>query len=65
MKELKHVNIWSSSVEIIDQIVVDECQKNCSRLTSLNLSHNSFDSVPPVLACLAVNLNRLNMSYNR
>ncbi|KAK6640323.1 hypothetical protein RUM44_012009 [Polyplax serrata] len=64
MKELKHINIWNSSVEITEQIVLDECQQNCSQLTLLNLSHNSFSAVPPVLACLAVNLTRLNMSYN-
>lgn len=65
MKELRHVNVWGSSVEITEQIVVNECQQNCSRLTSLNLAHNPIDSVPPVLACLALNLTRLNMSYNK
>uniref|UniRef100_A0A8D9E2H8 non-specific serine/threonine protein kinase n=1 Tax=Cacopsylla melanoneura TaxID=428564 RepID=A0A8D9E2H8_9HEMI len=33
-------------------------------LLSLNLAHNLFTSVPPVLPCLAVNLAKLNMAYN-
>lgn len=65
MKELKHANIWNSAVNITERIVTEECEKNCSQLTSLNLAHNSFDSVPPMLACIAVNLLKLNMSYNR
>ncbi|XP_068625771.1 leucine-rich repeat serine/threonine-protein kinase 1 [Battus philenor] len=35
-----------------------------SPLSSLNLSHNQFTSVPPPLACLAPSLTRLNMAYN-
>ncbi|KAL0267443.1 UNVERIFIED_CONTAM: hypothetical protein PYX00_009712 [Menopon gallinae] len=64
VKDLRHQNLWSSSIEIAEQIVTDQCQQNCSHLSALNLAHNLFTSVPPLLACLAVNLTRLNMSYN-
>lgn len=33
-------------------------------LTNLNLANNLFTSIPLTLPCLAVNLTRLNMSYN-
>lgn len=36
-----------------------------SKMMSLNLSHNSFSTIPPVLACAATSLIRLNLSYNR
>lgn len=34
------------------------------QLTYLNLANNLFTSIPLALPCLAVNLTRLNMSYN-
>ena len=33
-------------------------------LKDLNLSHNKFSSVPPMLACVCVCLQKLNISYN-
>lgn len=36
-----------------------------SQLSSLNIANNLFTSIPAALPCLAVNLTRLNMSYNR
>ncbi|XP_017968519.1 leucine-rich repeat serine/threonine-protein kinase 1 isoform X2 [Drosophila navojoa] len=35
-----------------------------SQLSSLNIANNLFTSIPAALPCLAVNLTRLNMSYN-
>lgn len=35
------------------------------QLAALNLAHNAYEIVPPILSCFAVNLARLNMSYNR
>lgn len=35
-----------------------------SQLSSLNLAHNMFAAVPAALTCLAINLTRLNMSFN-
>ncbi|XP_050691737.1 leucine-rich repeat serine/threonine-protein kinase 1-like isoform X4 [Eriocheir sinensis] len=66
-RELKHHSLWSSTVEIQESLVgVRETQEETlSNLQSLNLSHNSFMSVPNGLACLALSLNRLNLSYNR
>lgn len=65
---LIHHNVWNRTVEIMEQIArvddASEVKSNSSQLSSLNLSHNSFSSIPPVLSCLAVNLTRLNMSYN-
>ncbi|XP_050524105.1 leucine-rich repeat serine/threonine-protein kinase 1 isoform X2 [Daktulosphaira vitifoliae] len=64
---LVHHNVWNRSVEIMEQIIradETEVKSNSSQLSTLNLSHNQFSSIPPVLSCLAVNLTRLNMSYN-
>lgn len=65
---LVHHNVWNHTIEIMEQIVrvddTSEVKSNSSQLSSLNLSHNRFSSIPPVLSCLAVNLTRLNMSYN-
>ncbi|XP_075215251.1 leucine-rich repeat kinase [Lycorma delicatula] len=63
---LTHHNVWSRSVEVTEQILHpdrDNCE-DCSQLSSLNLAHNQFTSIPTVLSCLAVNLTRLNLSYN-
>ena len=35
------------------------------RLQILNLSHNAFSVIPRSLACLAPQLTRLNLSYNK
>jgi len=65
---LVHHNVWNRTIEIMEQIVrvdeTSEVKSNSSQLSSLNLSHNRFSSIPPVLSCLAVNLTRLNISYN-
>ncbi|XP_039275893.1 leucine-rich repeat serine/threonine-protein kinase 1-like [Nilaparvata lugens] len=65
-KLLSHHNVWSRSVEVTEQILHPEhdASEDCSQLSSLNLAHNQFTSVPVVLSCLAVNLTRLNLSYN-
>ncbi|KAK7861679.1 hypothetical protein R5R35_005355 [Gryllus longicercus] len=64
--DIQHHNIWSRNVEVTEQIphADGEGQENCSQLSSLNLAHNQFSCVPPALPCLAVNLTRLNLSYN-
>ena len=66
---MEHHNAWSESLVISEQVLhVEEAEKeteNCSQLTSLNLAHNQFTAIPAVLSCLAVNLTRLNMAYNR
>ncbi|XP_067008597.2 leucine-rich repeat serine/threonine-protein kinase 1 [Anabrus simplex] len=64
--DITHHNIWSRNVEVTEQILHndDENQDNCSQLSALNLAHNQFNSIPPALPCLAVNLTRLNLSYN-
>nr|CAD7202602.1 unnamed protein product [Timema douglasi] len=64
--DLTHHNIWSRNVEVTEQILHNDenNQDNCSKLSSLNLAHNQFTSIPVALPCLAVNLTRLNMSYN-
>ena len=35
-----------------------------SRLTNLNLSHNRFEALPPMLCCLVPYLTSLNLSHN-
>lgn len=65
-QDLHHDNLWSHSIEIIEASLNDDLEKEqCCQLTSLNLSHNAYKTIPPVLACFAINLSRLNMSYNR
>jgi len=39
--------------------------KRRSMLKDLDLSHNAFESSPPVLACLAPSLERLNLAHNK
>uniref|UniRef100_A0A8D8E4R7 non-specific serine/threonine protein kinase n=3 Tax=Culex pipiens TaxID=7175 RepID=A0A8D8E4R7_CULPI len=63
---VKH-HIWSKSLEVTDQELRLPDSKNdntVSQLSSLNLANNLFTSIPLALPCLAVNLTRLNMSYN-
>nr|XP_018906420.1 PREDICTED: leucine-rich repeat serine/threonine-protein kinase 1 isoform X2 [Bemisia tabaci] len=66
--DLIHHTLWVQNIEITEQIIHTEdensSQENSSQLSALNLSHNQFTSIPPVLPCLAVNLTRLNMAYN-
>ncbi|KAF5301002.1 hypothetical protein FQR65_LT08985 [Abscondita terminalis] len=62
---VKH-HIWSKNVEVTEQILHNDesVMEKASQLFALNLAHNLFASVPVVLPCLAVNLTRLNMSFN-
>lgn len=65
--ELMRHNVWSKSLEVTDQELRLPDAKNdttVSQLSSLNLANNLFTSIPLALPCLAVNLTRLNMSYN-
>ncbi|CAL4058692.1 unnamed protein product, partial [Meganyctiphanes norvegica] len=66
-KDLKNHSLWSNIIEIQESLVgVRENEENLtSNLQSLNLSHNAFTAVPTGIACLALSLNRLNLSYNR
>ncbi|KAL9897903.1 leucine-rich repeat kinase isoform 1-T1 [Glossina fuscipes fuscipes] len=64
---LLHRNIWSNNLEITDNDMKwNEAKKEegVSQLNSLNIANNLFTSIPAALPCLAVNLTRLNMSYN-
>lgn len=58
--------MWNKSVEVTEQILhTDETvSERASQLSSLNLAHNLFTSIPVVLPCLAVNLTRLNLAFN-
>lgn len=75
--DLKHLNHWSKRIELISETnwrvrnSLDSTSEGhgqggapLSKLTYLNLSQNSFTSIPSVLACLATELTRLNMSFN-
>ncbi|XP_030762504.1 leucine-rich repeat serine/threonine-protein kinase 1 isoform X2 [Sitophilus oryzae] len=64
--DLNRHHLWSKNVEVTEQILhSDEALfEKCSQLSSLNLAHNLFTSIPVVLPCLAVNLTRLNMAFN-
>ena len=65
--DLSQHNVWSRSVQVMEQISSsdEDNSMDCSHLSALNLAHNQFTAVPTVLSCLAVNLTRLNMAYNR
>lgn len=65
--DLSQHNVWSRSVQVMEQISSsdEDSTADCSHLSALNLAHNQFTAVPTVLSCLAVNLTRLNMAYNR
>lgn len=65
--ELMRHNVWSKSLEVTDQelrLPDAKLDLTVSQLSSLNLANNLFTSIPLALPCLAVNLTRLNMSYN-
>ncbi|XP_032596558.1 leucine-rich repeat serine/threonine-protein kinase 1 isoform X2 [Drosophila grimshawi] len=75
---LTHRNLWSTALDITDndmkwqqdqeqeQALADgkKPPHGASQLSSLNIANNLFTSIPAALPCLAVNLTRLNMSYN-
>lgn len=73
---INHLNYWKKKVDLVvsgasiesksshDDLNEEE-QSGVSKITYLNLSHNSFAHIPPVLACVATELTRLNLSYNR
>ncbi|XP_052864950.1 leucine-rich repeat serine/threonine-protein kinase 1 [Anopheles cruzii] len=65
--ELVKHNIWSRSLEVTEQelrLPDSRYDSTLSQLSSLNLANNLFTSIPLALPCLAVNLTRLNLSYN-
>uniref|UniRef100_A0A182PFW2 non-specific serine/threonine protein kinase n=1 Tax=Anopheles epiroticus TaxID=199890 RepID=A0A182PFW2_9DIPT len=65
--ELVRHHIWARSLEVTEQELRLSDARNdsaLSQLSSLNLANNLFTSIPLALPCLAVNLTRLNMSYN-
>ncbi|XP_055923849.1 leucine-rich repeat serine/threonine-protein kinase 1 isoform X2 [Eupeodes corollae] len=66
-QQLIHRNVWSGLLEITDNdLKWNESKKEegVSQLNNLNIANNLFTSIPAALPCLAVNLTRLNMSYN-
>lgn len=62
--ELERPHVWTGSVQVTEKITDETEPGTRSVLTSLNLAHNLFTSVPVALPCLAVSLVRLNMTYN-
>lgn len=64
--DLLHHSVWSKNLEISEQDMPICGSRNVDsgHLTNLNLANNLFTSIPLTLPCLAVNLTRLNMSYN-
>lgn len=74
--DLKHHSLWSTNVEIRDKTYFVEppdsqggsqsgngAQKQS--LQVLSLAHNAFSVVPRSLSCLAPQLTRLNLSFNK
>ena len=66
-RAIVHQNLYGKQVMLtsnIPNINGDRDKDKICQLSILNLSHNAFSSIPHVLACVAVNLTRLNLSYN-
>ncbi|EFX78451.1 hypothetical protein DAPPUDRAFT_320450 [Daphnia pulex] len=65
-QKLTHHSLWSPTVDINETLPADiDSPQSCSQLIHLNLAHNNFSSIPVSLACIAVNLIRLNLSFNK
>ncbi|XP_066583862.1 leucine-rich repeat serine/threonine-protein kinase 1 [Prorops nasuta] len=64
MIEIERPHVWTRSVQVTEKVIDDTEAGTRSVLTSLNLAHNRFTSIPVSLSCLAVSLVRLNMAYN-
>ncbi|CAN7988726.1 unnamed protein product [Ixodes hexagonus] len=64
-QDLHHHSLWRASLEVVDA-ALEECVSSGrqSQLSSVNLSHNAFECLPPMLACCAGQVSRLNLSYN-
>ena len=75
--DLKHHSLWSTNVEIRDKTYFVESSATFEasgggstgtqkqNLQVLSLAHNAFSVVPRSLSCLAPQLTRLNLSYNK
>jgi Leucine-rich repeat (LRR) protein len=63
---LTHHALWRQNVHVVtnQELSQKSSYSESSSLIALNLAHNSFHKIPKVLACLAPNLQRLNLSYN-
>nr|XP_037280613.1 leucine-rich repeat serine/threonine-protein kinase 1-like [Rhipicephalus microplus] len=60
---LEHHCLWRHALEVQETYAPEGPGSGCP-LSSLNLSHNAFERLPPMLACRAPHLARLNLSYN-
>ena len=60
-------SFWRGKVNVNENIISEDDAdlQPCTQLTQLNLAHNNFSEVPSSLACLAFNLSRLNLSFNK
>ena len=64
---MHHHTLWHGRLEVTDTGPDDQLTSQdrvTSQLHSLILAHNRFSRLPTGLACLAVNLSRLNLAYN-
>ena len=65
---ITYLNLWSDKIRVRSSLGADSrlpSSDTQSKLVELNLSHNAFQSIPPGVACLAPNLNKLNVSHNK
>lgn len=63
LQPLKHHTKWRGCLQLVESH--PEESSSTRALQSLNLSHNAFEWVPPVLACNAPQLARLSLAYNK
>jgi Leucine-rich repeat (LRR) protein len=63
-----YLNQWTDKIRIRSSLGQDTTNSSCdtqSKLSELNLSHNAFQSIPQGLACLALHLDKLNLTHNK
>ncbi|KAH8021451.1 hypothetical protein HPB51_015847 [Rhipicephalus microplus] len=62
--ESRELDSSATSFIVVQETYAPEGPGSGCPLSSLNLSHNAFERLPPMLACRAPHLARLNLSYN-
>ena len=63
-----YLNQWTDKIRIHSSLGQDTKSTSSdiqSQLTELNLAHNNFSTIPQGLACVALHLDKMNLSHNK